>query len=141
MPPRPRPRPARSAGAGSGSGTSAVLKFRNRTMTIFRGTAIGYYGEEDDIGVVFATGIPAALAETSEVTEDRTEPTRRTVRTFTLVFDSWVDVTLDDTLQDESTGYFFEIQSMQERPGIGMYPPAKILTITMRSGISVASDG
>ena len=133
--------PARCGNSGSGSGVAAILKFRNRPFTIFRGTQVGFYGEEDDIGVVFATGIPAALAETSEVTEDRTEPTRRTVRTFTCVFDSWVDVTLDDTLQDEATGYFFEIQSMQERPGIGMYPPAKILTITMRSGISVASDG
>lgn len=137
---RPRPRPPKSAGSGSASGTGAVLLFRNRPFTIFRGTSVGFYGEEDDIGVVFATGIPAALAETSEVTQDRTEPTRRTVRTFTLVFDSWVDVTLDDTLQDESTGYFFEISSMMERPGIGMYPPQKILTITMRSGISVKSD-
>lgn len=136
----PRPRPSKPTGSGSGSGTSSVLLFRSHPFTIFRGTTVGYYGEEDDTGVVFATGIKGALAETSEVTEDRTEPTRRTVRTFTLVFDSWVDITLDDTLMSELTGYYFEISSMQERPGIGMYPPDKLLTITMRSGISVKSD-
>lgn len=113
----------------------------NRTFTICRGTEVNSHGDLTDVGLPIARGVPGALAEVSHETFDRSSQTRRTIRKVTAKFAAWVDVTDDDTLIDEFTGYAYVIESMQEEPGIGYYPPIKILTLDMRSGVSVASDG
>lgn len=136
-----RPHVSASGSGKSVAGTPGILKFRNRAMTISRGTETNWAGDESDVGIPLYTGIPCSLAEVSDETFDPASTTRRTVRTWTCIFDAWVDVTLNDTLMDEFTGYFFSIESMEERPGIGMYPPAKVLSLTMVSGITVQSGG
>ena len=135
-----RVRPAKIMRGRSASGADGVLRFRNRLFTVMRGPSINQFGDETDVGEVYLQHIPAALAEESHETFDRASQTRRTIRSFTCVFDAWVDVTMDDTLMDESTGYFFLVEDLMERPGIGLYPPQKILTLRMRSGISAGSD-
>jgi hypothetical protein len=136
-----RTHPSASASGKTVAGTPGILKFRNRLFTVMRGVEVGWAGDETDVGVPIYTHVPCALAEVSDETFDRTATTRRTIRTWTCVFDNWVDVTLNDTLQDEASGFFYSIESMEERPGIGMYPPAKILSLTMVSGVTVESGG
>jgi hypothetical protein len=103
--------------------------------------AVNRYGDATNVGAPLYQHLPAALAEVSSETFDRASQTRRTIRTITCVVPAWADITSDDTLKDEFTGYYYLIESMRERPGIGMYPPDKILTLRMRSGVAVASDG
>ena len=62
------------------------------------------------------------------------------VRTITCVLPNWADVIDTDTLYDPATGNFYLISSQQARPGPGYYPPDRILTLRMRSGVSLASD-
>jgi hypothetical protein len=133
---RARPRPGSSAASAS-----VVPAIQNRLFTVMRGTESNAYGDETDVGIPYLTDVPGGLAETGNETFDRASSTRRTIRTVTCVFQAWVDVTIDDTLMDQFTGYYYQIESMEERPGIGYYPPQKILTLRMRSGVSVKSDG
>lgn len=135
-----RKRPG-GTGTTARTGGEAVLAFNNRLMTVMRGTEVNAYGDETDVGIPIYRDVPAALAEVEEVTFDRASQTRRTIRTVTCKFQAYVDVTSDDTLMDQFTGYFYLIESMKEQPGIGYYPAPKILTLRMRSGISVESDG
>jgi hypothetical protein len=129
------------AGGGSGSsGTAAVLKFRNRAIVTYRGTAANPYGDLSDVGTVYLTGVPAALAETSETVFDAATQRQQTVRSITCVVPAWADVIDTDTIQDPFTGFFYMITSMQARPGIGYYPAEKVLTLRMRSGVSISSD-
>lgn len=126
--------------AGSGR-LPVVMRFQNREMTVMRGTETNRFGDETDVGIAIATGVPAALAEVGNETFNLSQSTRRTIRTFACRMPAYVDVDDDDTLMDEFTGYFFEIESIEEQAGIGMYPAMKLLTLTMRSGVSVGSDG
>ncbi len=132
---RSRPVPGRPP---SGSG---VLKIQNRLITIMRGTAVNEYGDETDVGTVYRQHVPAALVEKSSQTGDPASPVRRTVRTWECILPAWCDVTTDDTLMDETTGSYFMVESIEQQPGPGYYPAPLILTLRMRSGISVASDG
>lgn len=128
-----------SGGSGA-SGAPAVLKFRNRTIRTYRGVAINAYGDDSDVGSIYLTGIPAAIAETADVVFNAATQRQQIIRGVTCVVAAWVDIDDDDTIQDEATGYFYEIQSVEARPGIGYYPPDQMLTLMMRSGISVGSD-
>lgn len=130
---------AGKGGAGS-SGAAAVLRFRVRQFTVMRGTAANAYGDETDVGNVLYTGVPVAYAETTDTVFDAATQRQQTVRSISAVFPSWADVQDTDTLQDESTGNYYMVESMQERPGIGFYPPDKILALRMRSGVSTGSD-
>lgn len=122
------------------SGVAGVLQFRNRPMTIMRGLEQLDTGDLTDVGTVRYQHVMARLAETEDTSFDPASQTRRIIRTITCEFDAAVDVDTDDTLMDESTGSFYMIETMKLRPGIGLYPPAKILTLRMRSGVSAASD-
>ena len=117
----------------------ALLKFKNRTVTICRGSAPDQYGDLSDVGQVQATGIPAAIAETTDVVFDQATQRPQTVRTITCVLPAWADVVTTDTLLDEATGRFFLVESMEARPGPGYFPADKILQLRMRSGITLAS--
>jgi hypothetical protein len=140
-----RARTAKGSGNASGmqagrSTSPSVLAFRNRRMSTFRGNSVDAYGDETNVGTPHLTGIPAALAETTQTVFDAATQRPQTVREITCIVDNWADIDADDTLQDEFTGYFYMVESIQARPGIGYYPPQKILTLRMRSGVTIASD-
>lgn len=145
---------ARSAGSNGGglagsamlrggtgtSGTSAVLRFRNRSLSVYRGNAVNAWGDETNVGSPLYTGIPAALAETTDVVFDAATQRPQTLRSITCVVDNWADIEDDDTLMDETSGLYYMVESIQARPGIGYYPPQKIVSLRMRSGVSISSD-
>ncbi|MEV7770580.1 hypothetical protein [Kitasatospora sp. NPDC086791] len=117
-----------------------MLRFWNRTITIMRGTAINAYGDATDVGVPLYTGVPAALAETEQVAFDSASQRQQIIRSITCTVPNWADVRTTDTIRDETTGRYFMIESISERPGIGYYPPPKTLTLRARSGVTTGSD-
>lgn len=133
-----RPRSAR--GGGDASGTAGVLRFRNRRMTIMRGTQTNVFGDESDVGVPLYTGVSAAIAETSQTVFDAATQRQQIIREVTCTVPGWVDVVTTDTLKDEFTERYYMITSIEEEPGIGYYPAPKILTLRIRSGVNVRSD-
>jgi hypothetical protein len=118
---------------------AGLLKFRNRAVTVLRGTAVDEFGDESDVGQPYLTGVPAAIAETTDVVFDQATQRPQVVRTITCVMPYWADVDDTDTLYDPATGYYYLIESQQARPGPGYYPADRILTLRMRSGITLAS--
>ncbi|GAB2695932.1 hypothetical protein GCM10010442_11940 [Kitasatospora kifunensis] len=133
---------ARSARGGSGgaTGPTGVLRFWNRTITIMRGTSANPYGDQSDVGIPMYSGVQAAIAETEQTVFDAATQRQQIIRAVTCTVPAWVDVLTTDTLQDELTGYFYMIESIESEPGIGYYPPPKTLTLRMRSGVSIGSD-
>jgi hypothetical protein len=145
---------ARSAGSNGGglagaaalrggtgtSGTNVVLKFRNRAINTYRGVAANAYGDLSDVGTLYLTGVPAAIAETTDVVFDAATQRQQIIRTVTCVLSAWVDVIDTDTLEDPFTGFYYMITSLEARPGIGYYPADKILSLRLRSGVSISSD-
>lgn len=134
---------AGNAGAPSvpmGAGSGAVLKVRNRSITVMRGTAVNRFGDRSNVGTPLYTGIPAAIAEVTETVFDAATQRPQEIRSITCVVPNWADVQDSDTLQDEFTGYFYIVLGQEARPGIGVYPPDKLLSLKMRSGVTIASD-
>ena len=129
---------AHSSGGKIGSG--ALLKFRNRSCTVLRGTAVNAFGDPSDVGQILYTGIPVAIAETTDVVFDAATQREQVIRTITCVVPNWADVQDSDTLQDEATGFFYIVERIEARPGPGYYPADKILGLRMRSGVTIASD-
>jgi hypothetical protein len=118
-----------------------MMELANTRLTIMRGTTVNAYGDESDVGSPIATGIPAAVTESSKQVWDPATQQPRTVRTSKCVVPGWVDVVNSDTLLDETTGNAFMIQDIQLQPtGPTGIPPAKILTLRGRSGVSVRSE-
>ena len=131
------------AGAPSvrqGSGTAAALQFQNRRLNVLRGTSVDDLGDASDVGVPLYTGIPAAIAEVSETVFDAATQRMSTIRSIKGIMPGWVDVVASDTLQDQFTGYFYIVLSLEAEPGIGYYPPRKLLELKMRSGVGIQSD-
>jgi hypothetical protein len=137
-----RARQARSGGGGSSgaSGSAAVLRFRNRTLNTFRGTEANAYGDESDVGQPYLTGVPAALAETSQQAFDAATQRNQIIRSITCRVDAWADIITTDTIQDTTTGIYYLIENIEAVPGIGYYPAPKLLTLRVRSGVSISSD-
>jgi hypothetical protein len=136
------------AGASRGSGlfqiarnpVPAVLAFRNRSITVMRGTAVNEFGDRTNVGTPLHTGIPAALAETKDVVFDAATQRQQEIRSITCVVPNWADIQDSDTLMDEATGSFYMVTGIQARPGIGYYPADKLLSLRERSGVTIASD-
>lgn len=116
------------------------MKFMNRRINTYRGTAADAYGDLDDVGTPYLSGVQAALAETEQESFDPAAETRRTIRTITCVVPNWADINDNDTIEDPATGNFYMIESIQAQPGIGLYPPFKLLGLRARSGVSIATD-
>ena len=132
---------ARKARGGSGaSGSQTVLKFRNRLLNTYRGVSANAYGDLTDVGTLYLSGVPAALAETSQTYFDAATQRNQIIRAVTCRVDSWVDVITTDTIEDTTTGTWYLIEGIEAEPGIGYYPPFKILSLRVRSGVSIQSD-
>ena len=124
----------------SGSGGSTALKYQNRTISIFRGLYVDSFGDVSDVGAPLYTGMPAAIAEITDTVFDFATQRPQTIRSIRAIMPGWVDVVASDTLQDEFTGFFYLVLSLEAEPGIGYYPPRTLLELRMRSGVSIASD-
>lgn len=132
---------ARPAMSGGGSaGAASVLRFMNRSLNTYRGPAVNAYGDESDVGTLYLTGVQAALAETAQTAFDPATQRPQIIRAITCIVPGWADIETTDTIQDPFTGWFYMITSMEDEPGLGYYPPRKILTLRMRSGVSIGSD-
>lgn len=117
------------------------MELANTTLTIMRGTAANAYGDLSDVGAPISTGVPAAVTEASKVVFDPATQTPRTIRTLKCVVAGWTDILDSDTIKDEATGNFYMVQDIQTQPtGPTGIIPDKILTLRMRSGVSVQSD-
>ena len=97
-------------------------------------------GDASDVGTPLYTGIPAALAEVNETVFDAATQRLSTIRDIKAVVPGWADIISSDTLQDPATGWYYIVLSIENEPGIGYYPPRKLLSLKERSGVSVASD-
>jgi hypothetical protein len=126
--------------SGGKIGSGALLKFRNRSLSTYRGTSFNEFGDASDVGAAYLTGIPAAIAETTDVVFDAATQRPQIIRTITCVVPNWADIDDSDTLYDPASGFFYEVERIEARPGPGYYPPDKLLGLRMRSGITIASD-
>lgn len=122
------------------SGAPAVLRFFNRRINTFRGVATNAWGDLDDVGTPYLTGVQAALAETSSVVFDAATQRQQIVRAIECTVPAWADIVTTDTLYDPASGLYYMIESIEAQPGIGYYPAFKVLTLRVRSGVSIASD-
>lgn len=127
-------------GGSGASGPDAVLKFRNRSISVMRGTKVNAYGSKTNVGVPLYQGIPAAIAETQDQSFDPATQRMQIIRGLSAIVPAWADIIETDTLMDETTGYFYLVESIESRPSVGYYPPDKLLSLRMRSGVSVSGD-
>jgi hypothetical protein len=132
----------RSARGGSGgsSGAAGVMRFMTRSLNTYRGTTANAYGDETDVGTPYLTGVQAALAETSQTAFDPATQRPQIIRAITCMVPGWADIVTTDTIQDPATGLVYMIENLSAAPSIGYYPPMKVLTLRVRSGVSIASD-
>lgn len=133
------PRPP-ITGGGNASGPNAVLRFMNRRISILRGLAVNSFGDASDVGAVYMAGVPAAIAETTQTAFDPATQRPQIIRSIKGAVPGWAGIQLTDTLFDPATGYFYLVEDIEQEPGIGIYPPRQLLTLRMRSGVSVQSD-
>lgn len=110
------------------------------SLSVYRGTAPNGYGDVDDVGTLYLTGIPAGVTETSRASFDPASQTRRTIRSITAVVPGWADINDDDTLRDELTGDFYMIESVETQPTLGL-PADRILSLRARSGVAIGDSG
>ena len=108
-------------------------------ITTRRGTTSSDYGDVTDAFETYLVSIPAALVEQSRIVFDPATQMPRTVRTFMCVVPSWADILDTDTIQDQTTGGLFEIQTLERQPSLGV-PPDLILTLRERSAAGITSD-
>ncbi len=92
------------------------------TVSILRGTTTDDVGDEVDTGDVYASGIIAALIEKNHTTWDRATQQRRTVRVITCTLPSGTDVTSEDRIRDEKTGYVYAITDVTQPYAVGIVP-------------------
>lgn len=137
---RARPPSPGGGSPGSGAGSSSVLRFMNRRVTVLRGVAANAYGDESDVGTPYLTGVPAAIAETSQTAFDPATQRLSVIRAIKCIMPGWAGVEETDTIVDPATGWAYMIEDLQQEPGLGYYPPRTILTLRLRSGVAVAGD-
>jgi hypothetical protein len=118
-----------------------VMEIASTTLSVFRGTAANPYGDLDDVGTLYLTGIPASVTETAKSSFDPASQTRRTIRAITAVVPSWADINDDDTLRDERTGDYLMIEAIQRQPTLGLPGGDTILSLRARSGVAIGDSG
>lgn len=137
-----RARPSSGGGSrGSGSlGNAAPLRVMNRRLTVYRGQTVSPYGDVSDVGQPYQSGVPAAIAETSQSAFDPATQRPSIIRAIKCVVPGWAGIQETDTLLDPATGYVYMVENIEAEPGFGYYPPRQILTLRMRSGVSAAGE-
>lgn len=133
-----RTRPALSGTTTTGA--AGIGRFWTRRLTSYRGTTVNGYGDATNVGVQYLTGVPASIAETAQDVFDAASQRQQIIRTITCTVPAWADIVTTDTLYDPATGTYYMIESVEATPSIGFYPPPKILTLRVRSGVSTQSD-
>ena len=135
-----RPRPP-VTGGGNASGPDAVLRFMNRRRTVLRGTTVNDWGDESDVGQPVYTDVPAAIAEVSQQSFDPATQRPQVIRVIKGAVPGWADIRETDTLTDPATGWFYLVTDIAQEPGLGYYPPRQLLTLKLRSGVTVEAEG
>lgn len=133
----PRPRPGVSSG---GIGPKSPLRVMDRRLTILRGTTVSDYGDESDVGTPVFSNVPAAIAEVSQTAFDPATQRPQIIRSLQGVMPGWAEVQLTDTLYEPATDRYFLIEDVSAEPGFGVYPPRQMLTLRVRSGVTVESE-
>ena len=138
-----RARPSSGGGGGSGgggAGSNAVLRFQNRLANTYRGETANDYGDISDVGTLYLSNVPMAIAETAQTSFDAATQRPSIIRAIKCIVPGWADIETTDTIRDTFTGWYYLISSLEQEPGLGYYPPRQILTLRMRSGVTVAGE-
>lgn len=133
------PRPS-ITGGGNASGPSAVLRFMNRRLVTYRGTTVNAWGDKTNVGSPYLSNVPAAIAETAEQSFDPATQRTQIIRSIKAAVPGWADIELTDTLLDPATGWVYMPEEIWDEPGIGTYPPRKLMTLRLRSGVTVDGE-
>ena len=102
-------------------------------VSVLRGTTTDQFGDQIPVTTPVATGIPAAIVESSRTVLDLATQTPRTVRTVTCVMPGWADVLGTDRLQDQTTGLTYFIETVETQPSLG-YPGDQVLGLRRVTG-------
>lgn len=135
----PRPRPS-ITGGGNASGPDAALRFMNRAVSVYRGSAVNAWGDKSDVGALYLTNVQAAIAETSDTVFDPATQRPSVIRAVKCIVPGWADIRTTDTIQDSFTGWYYLVTSIEQEPGLGCRPPRQILTLRLRSGVNVEGE-
>lgn|SRR5579875_2179773 len=90
----------------------------NTTVKILRGTTVDDLGNEVDLNEPVFQGLPAALMETNQTTQDPTTPTPRTIRSIYLAVPAYVGLQTTDRVLDEWTGDTYMVIEVIKPPTI-----------------------
>jgi hypothetical protein len=112
----------------------------NRRITVLRGETVNAWGDVSNVGTPVYTDVPAAIAETTQEAFDPATQRPQIIRSIKAALPGWADIQLTDTLLDPFTGWFYMVEDLMQEPGIGIYPPRQILTLRMRSGVTVDGE-
>lgn len=117
-----------------------MMELANTTLSVLRGTTVNQYGDKTNVGTPLYTGIPAAAVETAKQSYDRASQRFQTIRTIMCTVPTWADILDTDTLINEATGDAYMVEAIVQQPTLGPPPDFKMLTLRMRSGVSIESD-
>src|SRR5260370_14099867 len=98
------------------SGRRLDVDMPTTQLTIMRGAAVDDAGDVSEVGVPIYLHMPAALLEQSHTTFDPASSTRRPIRMVKALLPIWADVDTDDTLMDETSGFYYAIEDIQTQP-------------------------
>jgi hypothetical protein len=129
-----------SSGGNGGIGDKTPLRLMNHRLRTFRGQAASARGDVSDVGQLYLTDVQAALAETSQTAFDPATQRPSIIRAIQCIVPGWADIETTDTIQDPATGFFYLIENIENEPGFGYRQPRKILTLRLRSGVSVTGE-
>lgn len=103
----------------------------NTWVSILRGTATNYAGDEIDTDTVIASRIPATLTERQRGTTQPVDGMSRTVRQATLRVKAGTDVRTNDRILDERTNDIYMISEVRRvgSPVTGLAQVAELIRV------------
>jgi hypothetical protein len=126
--------------SSGGIGPKSPLRVMDRQISVLRGETVDEYGDVSDVGTPVFTGVPAAIAEVSQTAFDPATQRPQIIRSIQGVMPGWAEVRTTDTLYEPATDRYFMIEDVSQEPGFGLYPPRQLLTLRVRSGVTVESE-
>lgn len=126
--------------SSGGIGPKSPLKVMDRRINVYRGTTADEYGDESDVGQLHLSSVQAAIAEVSQQAFDPATQRPSIIRSIQAVVPGWAGIETEDTIEDPATGWFYLVDDVHQEPGFGLYPPRTLLTLRMRSGVSVEGE-